>query len=268
VSFLRQALAFLRRDFLLQSSYRTAFVLNLVGVFFSVAIFYYLGLLVGPGIETKLGGRDYFSFVLIGIAFYNYLGTALNSFSGSIRQAQLTGTLEPVLATPVGIPALLFGSSLYSFLYTSLTAVAYLAIAAIFFDMDLSQANLPAAAITLALTVLATSGLGILSASFTLLWKRGDPLAFLIGTVSALLGGVYFPVTIVPGWLQAVAAWNPLTYALSAMRGALLEGQPPSALAGDLGRLALFAAVLIPLSMAAFSASLTAARRRGSLGQY
>jgi ABC-2 type transport system permease protein len=268
VTFLRQSLAFLRRDFLLQSSYRTAFVLNLVGVFVSVAIFYYLGRLVGSAIETKLGGRDYFSFVLIGIAFYNYLGTALNSFSGGIRQAQLTGTLEPVLATPVKVSALLFGSSLYSFLYTSLTAVAYLAIAALFFGLDLSRADLPAAGITLGLTILAASGLGILSASFTLLWKRGDPLAFLVGTLSALLGGVYFPVSIMPRWLQAVAAWNPLTYALSAMRGALLEGKPPSALAGDLGTLALFAVVLIPLSMAAFSAALTRVRRWGSLGQY
>ena len=92
--------------------------------------------------------------------------------------------------------------------------------------------------------------------------------AFRTSADAECISGEFFPVTIVPGWLQAGAAWNPLTYALSAMRGALLEGQPPSALAGDLGRLALFAAVLIPLSMAAFSASLTAARRRGSLGQY
>jgi hypothetical protein len=61
---LRQAAAFLRRDLLLQSSYRSAFVLNLVGIFFSVAIFHYLGRLVDGGLAGKLGGRDYFSFVL------------------------------------------------------------------------------------------------------------------------------------------------------------------------------------------------------------
>ncbi len=265
---LTQALAFLRRDLLLQSSYRTAFLLNLVGIFFSVAIFYYLGQLVGPSIEGRLGGRDYFSFVLIGIAFYNYLGTSLNSFSGSIRQAQLTGTLEPVLSTPVGVPTLLFGSSLYSFLYTSLTAVAYLVVAALFFGFDLTESNVSVALLSLALTVLAFSGLGILSASFTLLWKRGDPLAFFLGTASALLGGVYFPVEIMPISLQKIAAWIPLTYALSAMRGALLEGASAASLARDLSVLALFAVVLIPLSVAAFSRALAAARREGSLGKY
>jgi ABC-2 type transport system permease protein len=265
---LRQAAAFLHRDLLLQSSYRSAFVLNLVGVFFSVAIFYFLGRLVGPSILGKLGGRDYFSFVLVGIAFYNYLGTALNSFSGSLRQAQLTGTLEPVLVTPIGIPTFLFGSALYHFLYTSLTAVAYLAVAALFFGLDLSRASLASALLTLALTVLAFSGLGILSAAFTLVWKRGDPLAFLLGTASALLGGVYFPLSVVPDWLRAVAAWIPLTYALSAMRGALLEGATPAVLWPELLKLALFAALLIPLSVAAFAAALARARRDGSLAQY
>ncbi|MFQ5456909.1 MAG: ABC transporter permease [Myxococcota bacterium] len=265
---LSQALAFLRRDLLLQSSYRLAFLLNLVGILFSVAIFYYLGELIGPAIAGRLGGIDYFSFVLIGIAFYNYLGTALNSFSGSIRQAQLTGTLEPVLVTPVAIPTMLFGSSLYSFLYTSLTAIAYLAVAAIFFDFDLSRANLAAAFLTLGLTVLAFSGLGILSASFTLRWKRGDPLAFFLGTASALLGGVYFPVEIIPDWLERVAAWIPLTYALTAMRGALLEGATVSRLAGDLSVLAAFAVVLVPLSVLAFSRALVAARRAGTISQY
>ncbi|MDP3940048.1 MAG: ABC transporter permease [Deltaproteobacteria bacterium] len=265
---LSKGLAFLRRDLLLQSSYRASFVLNIVGIFFSVAIFYYLGKLIGPAVEGRLGGTDYFSFVLVGIAFYNFLGTALNSFSGSLRQAQLTGTLEPVLVTPVGIPTLLFGSSLYSFLYTSLTAVAYLIVAALFFDFDLSRANLGAACLTLLLTVVAFSGLGILSASFTLRWKRGDPLAFFLGTASALLGGVYFPVEVIPGWLQKVAAWIPLTYALSAMRGAILEGAATSALSRDLLVLALFAAVLVPLSVLAFSLALRAARRDGTLGQY
>jgi ABC-2 type transport system permease protein len=168
----------------------------------------------------------------------------------------------------VGIPTLLFGSSLYSFLYTSLTAVAYLVVAALFFGFDLSRANVSVALVSLALTVLAFSGLGILSASFTLLWKRGDPLAFFLGTASALLGGVYFPVEIIPAWLQKIAACIPLTYALSAMRAALLEGATAAAVARDLAVLALFAAVLIPISVAAFSAALAAARRQGSLGKY
>lgn len=265
---LAQAFAFLRRDLLLQSSYRAAFLLSLVGILFSVAIFYYLGKLIGPAIEGRLGGSDYFSFVLIGIAFYNYLGTALNSFSGSIRQAQMTGTLEPVLVTPIAIPTMLFGSSLYSFLYTSLTAVAYLVVAALFFDFDLSHANLGSAFVTLGLTIVAFSGLGILSASFTLRWKRGDPITFFLGTASALLGGVYFPIEIVPDWLQHIAAWIPLTYALSAMRGALLDGDSLSLLAGDLAMLALFAILLVPLSVLAFSRALTAARREGTLSQY
>jgi ABC-2 type transport system permease protein len=79
------------------------------------------------------------------------------------------------------------------------------------FGADPGSVNLRAAVVVQSLTVLAFSGIGILSASFTMVFKRVDPVNFLFGSASTLLGGVFYPITILPGWLQLISYLVPLT---------------------------------------------------------
>ncbi len=58
---------------------------------------------------------------------------------------------------------------------------------------------------TLVLTIAAFSGLGLLSATAIVLLKKGDPIELLIGSTSSLLGGAFFPVVVMPEWLQGLA---------------------------------------------------------------
>jgi ABC-2 type transport system permease protein len=118
------------------------------------------------------------------------------------------------------------------------------------------------------LTIFAFSGIGILSASFTMVFKQGDPVNFLFGSVSSLLGGVLYPITVLPDWLRPVSYLIPLTYSLSAMRRAILLGEPLAALAADVLPLIFFGVVLLPLSFVAFRYSVKRAKIEGSLTQY
>lgn len=267
---LHKALIFLYRDFKTELSYRFSFILTVTGILFSVVMFYYISKLFGKAASPYLQayGGDYFSFVLIGIAFAGYLSTSLHSFSGAIGEGQMLGTLEAMMVTPTGIPAIVFLSSLWSFISTTIEVIIYLLGGVIIFGLDLGRANILSALIVMVLTVLAFSPLGILSASFIMLFKRGDPIAYFFGTASTLLGGVYYPVEILPSWVQNFSYLLPITYSLSAMRHALLNGWTISELATELGVLALFSAVMIPLSIVAFSYAVRKAKELGSLGQY
>jgi ABC-2 type transport system permease protein len=118
------------------------------------------------------------------------------------------------------------------------------------------------------LTVVALSSIGILSASFIMVFKRGNPINFLIGSLSTLLSGVYYPVTVLPAWLQVAARFFPLTYSLEAMRRAVLTGAPLSALLREVLLLAAFAILLLPLGLLAFRYAVRQARRDGSLAQF
>ena len=192
----------------------------------------------------------------------------MNSFSQSIRQGQVTGTLEAMLVTPTRLSTILISSSLWSFAFTSLDVVLYLLLGWLLFGVDLSRADWLAALVVQVLTIVTFSALGIISASFIMVFKQGNPLDIVLSIASSLLGGVYYPVTVLPAWLQPISALLPITYSLRAMRLAVLQGQGLAALAFDLLALAAFAVVLFPLSLLAFRWALRKARRDGSLTQY
>lgn len=129
----------------------------------------------------------------------------------------------------------------------------------------MGRADILSCGLVLALTVASFAGLGAISAEFTLLFKRGDPVSGLVGGLSRFLGGVYFPVAIFPGWLQKVSYLLPLTHSLEAMRLALLKGASVSALRTHLAVLALFAVVLTVSGLAFFRMALRKAMKDGSL---
>jgi len=260
---------FLWRDWLIESGYRLSFFLRWFGVFFNVFVYYFLGRLVSTAAAPALAlyGGDYFAFVLVGIALNGYFAIGLNTFASNLRQAQMTGTLEAMLMTPTRLSTLVIGSSLWDYVSTTINVLVYLAMGA-FLGADLSRGNLIAAVCVLVLSIITFSAVGILAASVILVTKRGDPVTWLFNALLTLLGGVYYPVEILPGFLQWLAHWLPVTYALHATRLALLQGYSLSALAPDLAILAAFAVVLVPLSLWSFRFAVNLAKREGSLAQY
>lgn len=267
---LRIMAAFLRRDALIQMSYRLAFVLDILSIVFSVATFYFVSRLVGPSSEGLLSsyGGQYFPFVLIGIAFSTYQGVGLHSFAQSIRQEQYLGTLESVLAAPVSPSSFLLASAQWDFLYATLQVTIYFCAAAAVFGFRLPNADWAAAAVILALTMAAFLSLGILSAAFVLTSKKGDPVTWLVSTASELLGGVFFPIALLPDSLKAVSNFIPMTHALEGLRKTLLGGASLSAVRGDAFFLGAFTAIFLPLGVWFFRRALAHARRAGSLGHY
>ena len=71
-----------------------------------------------------------------------------------------------------------------------------------------------------------------------------------------------------PGWLRAVGRLLPLTHALAVLRGALLVGAGPAALADSFLALIVFAGVLAPVGVGVFAFALRRARIDGSLSHY
>ncbi len=237
---------------------------------FSGGVFYFLGELVN-GLDLRglrAYGGDYFAFVLIGLAMRGYFSTALNGFSQSIRTEQTTGTLEAMLTTPARLESLIFGAAGWAYLMTTLQLGLYLGLGAALGRLHLAQANLGEAALTLALSLVTYSSLGVLAASFIMLYKRGNPVTWIFQAVSDFLGGMYYPVEVLPSLLQAAAAFLPVTYSLRAMRLSLLQNAPWSALWPDLGALAGFALLSLPLGAAAFRYAVRRARVEGSLVGY
>jgi len=266
----RKFLAFLRRDFQAALSYKFAFFLNIIGIFVSVVTFYFIARIFGKGASPYLSeyGGEYFPFVLLGIAFSGYFSTALRSFASTVRGEQFLGTLEAMLITPTRISTIILASSLWDFLFASVNVFIYLFFGVRFFGLTLFHPNFLLAGIILILTVICFSGIGIISAGFIMIFKKGDPITWLISTFSALVGGVYFPVKVLPEGVQKLSAFVPLTYSLHSLRLVLLQGAGFDKIISDLCILLVLALALLPIGIFFFSFAVKRAKMEGSLVHY
>ncbi|RJO67325.1 MAG: ABC transporter permease [Myxococcales bacterium] len=268
--FWRKAWAFVVRDFLDEASYKLYFFLTLWGVVFAVLVFFFLSRVIpeqGAAALAPYGGR-YFPFVLVGFAMAHYLELAMHGLGRRIREGQLLGTLEALFVTRTPAWQILFFLVLYPFLFTSLMVMLYLALGWAFFGVDLSHAAWGSALAFFLLTGLSLAPLGILSAALILLVKRGDPVSFAVTGLSYLLSGVFYPVEVMPGWLQTAAQFFPLTHSLEGLRRSLLAGAPLWEDPFGLAVLLFFAAGLLPFSLWVFGRALAYARRTGGLHHY
>jgi ABC-2 type transport system permease protein len=260
-------LALFRRDLAVARSYRAAFFLEMLETLFAAAGFYFLSRFVeSPQLDRALPqGTNYFSFVLVGLAFFDYLSVALRAFDEGLQGARQNGTLEHLLVTQTSLPVILAGAILYPFGLLSLRTAIYLGWGAALFDFPLTGANWLGALLVLATSILAFSGLGVLSASYLLVFKRGSPVNWALLGISSVVGGMMYPVSVLPVWLQHVARLVPITYALEGMRAAILGHAPFRDLWPSLAALLIFATILLPVSFATFSWALRRTKITGTL---
>lgn len=263
---LRELWAFFWRDLLVARTYRTVFVVEIVEALLGVATFYYVARFVdSPQLERALPEGGYFAFSLVGFVFLDYLNAAMDAFDRSLEEARDAGTLEHLLVTQTSLPALLAGSAAYPFAVSGLRIGVYLAWGALLFRFPLQEANWLAVAAVLLATFLAFAGLGIFSASYLLLFKRGNPAKWFLLSVSGVTGGMLFPINVLPDWLQALAKLNPVTYALEGMRAALLAGAGWTSIWRPLLVLLAFASALLPMAMLVFAWALRRTKATGTL---
>ena len=204
----------------------------------------------------------------MGLAFFDYLSVALHNFDESLQDARQNGTLENLLVTQTSLPVILAGSSLYPFVLLSLRTVIYLGWGAALFGFPLRGANWPGALLILAASILAFSGLGILSASYLLVFKKGNPVNWAVIGLSSVVGGMMYPVSVLPTWLRYVARMIPVTYSLEGMRAAILGHASIRELWPSLAGLLVFAALLLPISFALFSWALRRTKITGTLTHF
>jgi len=259
--------AFVKRDFLSEVSYRLNFLLNVAGMLLTLLVLRFWTGMIDPQAKGFEGvpPLDWF---LVGGAFQFYFSTALYSFSAKIRNEQLLGTLEAMLVSPTPTSMVIFSSAAWDFTYGAFRILIYLVTGVLFFGVALHVTSPLALLLGVALTLLSSAGLGILSASFILYFKRGDPINYVLSGMTALFGSVMFPVEQLPERWQFVSNALPITWSLRVVRGSLLRGGSFGQLQQELLVLALLTAVLLPGGLLASRFAIRKAKREGTLIQY
>lgn len=205
-------------------------------------------------------------YLLLGTLVWHFLSGIFNAVSEVIAWERWEGTIEYTLMAPVRRGVHLVGQTLYAVIWSMTTTVIIGAVTSLFFELDLSQANLIGALIILLAGSVSLIGVGIVSSILPLLYpERGAQMTHIIQASFLLVSGVYYPITVLPEWMQVLAKLSPVTYVLDGIRATIMDGVAMSELAQYVVPLLLFGAVSLPLGIWAFTLAERHAKRTGRL---
>jgi ABC-2 type transport system permease protein len=226
---------------------------------------------IGAGVETLEGGGGIdtarlMTFLLIGALIWSYLSMIFDVISETVSWERWEGTMEYTFMSPASRATHLLGMGVYAIVYGILRTAVVLGVAMLFFDLELSNANYLSALVVLAICSVSLVGFGIVAAVMPLLSpEKGQQVTYIISAILLLVSGVYYDVSVLPGWMQWMAQFSPVTYALDGIRSALLDGAPLGSLRDAIWPLLLMGAVFVPLGLWVFHLGERYAKRTGKL---
>ena len=267
-STLHKASAMFWRDAMLDFSYDITFWIRWISIITTVLGFYFISKLIAPSAQYGFGGQlaTYFDYMVINLAFLRFQATAIQCFQNAIRNDQMTGTLEVLIATPTSLPTIVLSTGLWAFTLTLLQAVVTLAFGMLL-GANLSHVNFASALAFTLLTIACTTPIGVMAAASIMTFKQAGPTGFVMTGAANLLGGGLFPISVLPVYLQYVSWTLPITHSLNGFRGAM-HGASLAQLAPDALWLLIASAVLMPISLWLFARAVQRAKIDGTLGQY
>jgi ABC-2 type transport system permease protein len=259
----------LRASWLAAASYRLSMMFAIFGLIIGVIpLFFIANALQGVMAKAiQYEGGHYFGFLLMGMVAYLFVTESLGALPNSISGTVSSGTLDTLLGTPTSPVALFAGLTSYGFTWAFVRALIMVLVGVVL-GVRVEWSNALLALVAVLLVILAYGGLGLISAAMIVAFRTDGPLRAGILAVTALLGGVYYPTNVIPSWLKTISVFVPLTYGLRALRLALLDGRPLSAMAGDFAALIGFIVLFGAIGVFALRAAFRYARRAGTLTQY
>jgi ABC-2 type transport system permease protein len=205
-------------------------------------------------------------YLLIGAVLWAYLGIIFEFLSETVAWERWEGTIEYTFMAPLSRLAHLGGMGVFAVLYGLVRAILLFAVVAMFFDLNMANADFVAALVVLLVASISFIGIGMMTALLPLISpEKGTQLGFIAQGLMLVVSGVYYPVDILPTWMQWLAAVSPATYALEGTRDAILGGEGLTSMGGELAALVLIGVASIPAGLAMFSAGERYAKRHGKL---
>jgi ABC-2 type transport system permease protein len=259
------AWGFAQRNYFLTKRY---FMWELVWLAYTTVSAMSIGF-IGVSADKALGtasDQKLTTFLLIGSLLWSYLSMIFDILSETVSWERWEGTIEYTFMSPASRATQLIGTSIYAIIYGIIRAAVIFGIISLFFDMDLSQANYASALVILVICSISLVGFGMVAAVMPLLSpEKGQQVTSICTAMLLLVSGVYYSTDVLPEWMQTIAKFSPVTYALEGMRGAMLDGDGVSELWSSIWPLLIMGAVLVPAGMLIFRAGERYAKRTGLL---
>src|SRR5215510_526178 len=222
---------------------------------------------IAEGIEAGGGKIDVdraTTTLLVGAVVWAYLGIIFEFITETVAWERWEGTIEYTFMAPLSRAMHLGGSGIFAVIYGLVRAILLFAVVAAFFSLSLGNANFAAALVILVIASVSFFGIGMMTAVLPLISpEKGAQLGFVAQGMLLVVSGVYYPVSVLPDWMQWLSKISPATYALRGIRHSILDGA--GVLWANVWPLIVIGIVSIPLGLQVFKRGEVYAKRHGKL---
>jgi ABC-2 type transport system permease protein len=224
---------------------------------------------IAKGVEATGGRIDVnrvTTTLLIGAVVWAYLGIIFEFLTETVAWERWEGTIEYTFMAPLSRSMHLAGQGLFAILYGLARAILLFVVVAFFFDLQLPHANFLAALIVIAVASVSFIGIGMMTSVMPLISpEKGMQLGFIAQGMLLVVSGVYYPVDVLPTWMQWLAVVSPATYALNGARDAIIGGAGIGDLWDEIWPLIVIGVVSIPIGLWVFGRGEHYAKKHGKL---
>ncbi|GAP05503.1 MAG TPA: ABC transporter permease [Anaerolinea thermolimosa] len=268
---LRASFAFVERNFNLIKRY---WAWEMVWLIYSTAeslsvsfIGLGMGAISGNGAAAPQVNTGYLVlYLLIGTLVWRFLSMIFYWITDLINIERWEGTIEYTLMAPVRRLTHMAGQTVFAVVYSLFFTGIILTVTTLVFKIDLSRANIPGGVAMILSGSISFIGIGIMASSLPLLFpERGAQMTNVFIALLMLVSGVYYPVSVLPGFLRQLAVYSPATYVLEGVRLAMLENVPTHELWGFMRPVLLIGVFLVPAGLWVFAQAERYAKRTGKL---
>lgn len=205
-------------------------------------------------------------YLLIGTLVWRFLSSIFYWMTNLINIERWEGTIEYTLMAPIHRLTHMAGQTLFAVGYSLFFTGVILVITSLIFHIDLAQANLWGGVLILIAGSLSFVGIGVMASILPLLFpERGEQMTHVFIALLLLISGVYYPVEVLPAFLQKLSVFSPATYVLAGERKALLEGLPTAQLWPYIWPALALGIILVPAGMWIFGQAERYAKQTGKL---
>jgi ABC-2 type transport system permease protein len=202
--------------------------------------------------------------LLVGAVIWAFLGIIFEFVTETVAWERWEGTIEYTFMAPLSRSMHLFGMGAYAVLYGLIRATILFFVVAAFIGIHMPHADFGSALALLGIASFSFMGIGMMAAVLPLISpEKGAQLGFVAQGLMLAVSGVYYPVSVMPGWMQAISKVSPATYALRGDRAAIVNGAGLAWV--DVWPLLVIAVVAIPLGLVIFKRGERYAKKHGKL---
>jgi ABC-2 type transport system permease protein len=224
---------------------------------------------IAEGVEAAGGQLDVerqTTILLIGAVIWAYLGIIFEFLTETVAWERWEGTIEYTFMAPLSRPMYLLGTGVFAVIYGTVRAMLLFGVVALFFDLQMPDANFVSALVLLGIASISFTGIGMMTAVLPLISpEKGAQLGFVAQGMLLVVSGVYYPTSVLPEWMQWISVISPATYALDGIRDAILAGDGVAQMGDEIWPLLVIGAVAVPLGLAIFRAGERHAKQHGKL---